>query len=115
MRKSPAGGGRRAAGDFAHVVGKSRWPNGDVSAAGLASAMSDLGYAARAAHTEDGSEEIQAFNCVYHYLAAQHPEVCAFDLALIEAATGKRPEHAECMVRGGGSCRFKFAKADNAG
>jgi DeoR family transcriptional regulator, suf operon transcriptional repressor len=86
----------------------------DVSAADLASAMSDLGYVARAVRNLDGGEEIQAFNCVYHHLAAEHPEVCDFDLALIEAATGKRPEHAECMVRGGGSCRFKFAKGDGA-
>ncbi len=85
-------------------------PYSDVSAADLASAMSDLGYAARAAHTEDGVEEIQAFNCVYHHLAAEHPEVCEFDLALIEAATGQRPEHTECVVRGGGSCRFRLAK-----
>ncbi len=90
-------------------------PDSDVSAADLASAMSGLGYAARAVRNENGGEEIQAFNCVYHHLAAQHPEVCAFDLALIEAATGKRPEHAECMVRGGGSCRFKLAKGDSAG
>ncbi len=83
----------------------------DVSAADLASAMSSLGYVARAARNDNGSEEIQAFNCVYHHLAAQHPEVCNFDLALIEAATGTRPEHTECMVRGGGCCRFKISKA----
>jgi DeoR family transcriptional regulator, suf operon transcriptional repressor len=86
-------------------------PDSVVSAADLASAMSDLGYVARAAHAEDGGEEIQAFNCVYHHLAAKHPEVCDFDLALMEAATGRRPEHAECMVRGGGSCRFKFRRS----
>jgi DeoR family transcriptional regulator, suf operon transcriptional repressor len=89
-------------------------PDSDVSATDLASAMSDLGYVARAARNPDGGEEIQAFNCVYHHLAAEHPEVCDFDLALIEAATGQRPEHAECMVRSGGSCRFKFAKGDGA-
>ncbi len=85
-------------------------PDSDVSAADLARAMSDLGYVARAAHSKSGGEEIQAFNCVYHHLAAEHPEVCEFDLALIEAATGRRPEHTECMVRGGGSCRFKFRR-----
>ncbi len=83
----------------------------NVSAVKLASAMSDLGYVARTARNHDGGEEIQAFNCVYHHLAAEHPEVCDFDLALMEAATGERPEHTECMVRGGGSCRFKFTKA----
>ena len=83
--------------------------NGDISTADLAGAMSDLGYAARA-QEKDGVEEIQAFNCVYHHLAAEHPEVCDFDLALMEAATGRRPEHAECILRGGGSCRFKFQR-----
>lgn len=74
----------------------------------LAEAMSELGYVARARRTADGAREIQAFNCVYHHLAAEHPEVCEFDLALLEAVTGERPEHAECMVRGGNACRFLF-------
>ncbi len=77
----------------------------------LAGAMSELGYVAYARRDTNGAPEIQAFNCVYHHLAAQHPEVCDFDLALIEAATGQRPEHVECMVRGGGSCRFRFNKS----
>lgn len=76
----------------------------------LANAMADLGYAARLRDGDDGKPEIQAFNCVYHHLAAEHPEVCEFDLSLIETVTGQRPEHAECMVRGGGSCRFQFKK-----
>lgn len=76
----------------------------------VADAMSDLGYVARSYENEDGpGGEIEAFNCVYHHLAVDHPDVCEFDLAILERAIGMRPEHIECMVRGGGSCRFRFS------
>jgi predicted ArsR family transcriptional regulator len=40
-------------------------------------------------------------------LARQHPQVCKFDLAYMEAASGRRIHHMECIVRGGHVCRFK--------
>ena len=49
-----------------------------------------------------------ARNCVYHHLAAEHPEVCELDLALLSSLLGGKIEHVECMVRGGGSCRFRL-------
>ncbi len=81
---------------------------GTLPLAAIAQTMSDLGYVARA-HETDTGPEIEAFNCVYHHLAVANPDICAFDLALLEETAGARPEHAECMVRGGGSCRFRFA------
>lgn len=54
---------------------------------------------------------ITAHNCVFHHLAAKYPEVCHFDLALMAAATGAKVQHAECMVRGGQVCRFRFSKS----
>jgi predicted ArsR family transcriptional regulator len=74
----------------------------------IAEVMGELGYDARTAAPSGGHEVIEADNCPYHNLAKSHPEVCRFDLALMEAFTESRVEHQECMVRGANTCRFKF-------
>jgi predicted ArsR family transcriptional regulator len=74
----------------------------------LAAVMADLGYNARNASTAGGTAAIEADNCVFHNLAAKIPEICRFDLAMMEAFTDSRVDHQECMVRGGKVCRFKF-------
>src|SRR3546814_10141855 len=51
---------------------------------------------------------LEAYNCLFHSLVRQHPQVCKFDLAYMEAATGRRVHHVECMIRGGQVCRFKL-------
>jgi predicted ArsR family transcriptional regulator len=66
--------------------------------------LKQLGYAA----TTTSSSEIVARNCVFHELAKTFPAVCEFDLGFMEAATGRKVEHRECMVRGGTVCRFCF-------
>ncbi|WP_267225703.1 helix-turn-helix transcriptional regulator [Dyella silvae] len=72
----------------------------------LAQQLDAMGYEAVAArHGEEW--QVEAFNCVFHALAQQHPQVCKFDLAYMEAATGRRIHHMECMVRGGQLCRFR--------
>lgn len=76
--------------------------------ASLAALMAELGYRARLAPDADGVPTIEAFNCVFHRLAASYPEVCQFDLALMAAYTGQAVEHQDCMVRGGTACRFRF-------
>lgn len=71
--------------------------------------LMELGYEAKV--LEDGAGRlpvIQAHNCVYHSLAAEHPEVCDFDLQLLEDLSGAAVHHDECMVRGGSCCRFRF-------
>ena len=77
-------------------------------AAALARLMTDLGYHARALEGAGGVPTIEASNCVFHHLAAQYPEVCQFDLALLAAFVGTPVEHQECVVRGGQVCRFGF-------
>ena len=73
--------------------------------------MQELGYQARTAPDEEGGPPlIDARNCVYHHLAREHREVCDFDLALLSSLLGSRIEHLECMVRGGGACRFRVRK-----
>ncbi len=71
----------------------------------LAGRLTALGYEA-AVITHDGEPQIEAHNCVFHALAARHPEVCHFDLAFLGASAGREVRHAECMVRGGRVCRF---------
>lgn len=75
----------------------------------LAGKMDSLGY--EAVSTQNGGEhEIEAFNCVFHAMAKHNPCVCKFDLAFMEAASGRRIHHMECIVRGGGVCRFRVGE-----
>ncbi len=79
----------------------------DGMARALAQRLDGLGYeAVPARHGDDW--QVEAFNCVFHALARQHPQVCKFDLAYMEAATGRRIHHMECIVRGGHVCRFRI-------
>ncbi|KRE94880.1 hypothetical protein ASG87_17340 [Frateuria sp. Soil773] len=79
----------------------------DEVAKALAGHLDALGYEALAVRHGD-ELQIEAFNCVFHALARQHPQVCKFDLAYMEAASGRRIHHMECIVRGGGRCRFRI-------
>ncbi|BCX81951.1 DeoR family transcriptional regulator, suf operon transcriptional repressor [Methylomarinovum caldicuralii] len=63
--------------------------------------MGEFGYEA----TLEG-ETVAARNCVYHNLAKAHPEVCALDAGLLEGLLDRKVIQRECMVRGGGACRF---------
>lgn len=82
----------------------------EVSLENLIQLMTSLGYDAKIIASSRGEEkpEIKANNCVFHELAAEHPEVCEFDLALMSEYLGKKVKHDECMVRGGSCCRFSF-------
>lgn len=83
-------------------------PREDVAVA-LAQRLDQLGYEAVA--TQRGGEaQVEAYNCVFHALARQHPDVCRFDIAFMEAASGHRIHHMECMVRGGHVCRFRIGE-----
>lgn len=86
----------------------------DGMARALAQRLDALGYeAVPARHGEEW--QVEAFNCVFHALARQHPQVCKFDLAFMEAASGRRIHHMECIVRGGHVCRFRIGAPRNAG
>ena len=75
----------------------------------LCALLDSLGYEAVPARS-DGEWQVEAFNCVFHALAKQNPQVCKFDLAYMEGATGRRVHHMECIVRGGGVCRFRIGE-----
>ena len=56
----------------------------DGMARALAQRLDGLGYEAVPARHGD-EWQVEAFNCVFHALARQHPQVCKFDLAYMEA------------------------------
>lgn len=74
--------------------------------------LNDLAFEASAVLPVDRPQEaaIEAANCVYHDLAKQFPEVCQFDQALLSKLMGSEGEHQTCIVRGGNTCRFRFAR-----
>lgn len=115
--------GDAAAGEFLDQLGRgvaaSQLPlTPEPHPAGLARALAErlaeAGYeAVPARHGDDW--QVEAFNCVFHALAREHPQVCRFDLAYMEALTGRRIHHMECMVRGGHVCRFRMGSGPPAG
>jgi DeoR family transcriptional regulator, suf operon transcriptional repressor len=76
--------------------------------------MNDLGYDARTPGAKGAPLSIVATNCVYHQLAEAFPEVCEFDLGLLELVAQLRVRHTECMVRGGRVCRFLLEGDESA-
>ncbi len=72
--------------------------------------LNELGYEASVLPAASGEfPKISAQNCVYHKLAAKHPEVCQFDLALLEGLLdNQKASLTECMVKGGAMCQFCF-------
>ena len=84
-------------------------PDDEVATA-LAERLHRAGYEAIPT-TRGGQAQVEAFNCVFHAIAREHRDVCRFDIAYMEAASGRRIQHAECIVRGGHVCRFLIGHA----
>jgi predicted ArsR family transcriptional regulator len=84
-------------------------PDGGATADAIATLMRELGYEARLSD----EDEIEAHNCVFHDLAMRDTAICAVDLALLGALSGRSVEHRTCMARGERSCRFGFAPREN--
>lgn len=76
----------------------------------LAEQLDSLGYEAQTVR-DGGSEEVEAWNCVFHSLAKAHPDVCRFDLAFMSAATGRPVQRTQCMLHGCPTCRFRVGRA----
>lgn len=76
----------------------------------LAEQLDALGYEAEVVEVS-GHTEVQAWNCVFHSLARQHPDVCHFDLAFMRAATGRPVRRTTCMLHGEPACRFRLGSA----
>ena len=71
--------------------------------------MIELGYDATNA-SEGRRHAIEAQNCVFHQIAMKRPDICHFDLAMLEAGTGMKVEHKSCMARGESKCCFAFVQ-----
>ncbi|MES2295506.1 MAG: winged helix-turn-helix transcriptional regulator [Pseudomonadota bacterium] len=80
----------------------------------LGSLLGQLGYDAHSTGVHK-TDVIEADNCVFHTLAQRNPQVCRFDLALLEAFSGEAVEHQQCMAKGDGKCRFHFTKKGEPG
>lgn len=83
---------------------------------GLVKAVADrldsLGYeAVPARQASTGEWQVEAFNCVFHALAKQNPQVCKFDLAYMEAISGRKVALTACMLHGEHVCRFRIKPA----
>ncbi len=76
----------------------------------LAGRLDQLGYETELVDAQDGPAEIQAWNCVFHDLAHQHPDVCRLDLAFMRAATGHSVQRTACMLHGQSACRFRVGE-----
>ena len=76
----------------------------------LAARLDSLGYEAVPARG-DGKWQVEAFNCVFHALARQNPQVCRFDLAYMEAISGRKVALTACMLHGEHVCRFRVRPA----
>ncbi|TZF91588.1 helix-turn-helix transcriptional regulator [Cognatilysobacter lacus] len=79
-------------------------PDAEIADA-LADRLQRAGYEA-VPTLRGGQAQVEAFNCVFHAIARENADVCRFDIAFLEAASGRRIQHAECIVRGGHVCRF---------
>jgi len=73
----------------------------------LAERLDSLGYEALPARNA-GEWQVEAFNCVFHALARQNPQVCKFDLAYMEAISGRKVSLTACILHGEHVCRFKI-------
>lgn len=78
----------------------------------LTTMMNELGYQATLKQSDlRKGAIIEATNCVYHAVAKSHPELCNFDIKLVENAIEVANVKLEsCIARGGTVCRFCIRK-----
>lgn len=91
-----------------------KWPAGEAVAARLkrvVALMNQLGYrAALKPVPASKGAVIEAVNCVYHSVAKEHPQLCQFDVSLLEHSTGLSVKLESCIAKGGAVCRFCLTK-----
>lgn len=85
--------------------------NDEALVKAMADRLDSLGYEAVPARSS-GEWQVEAFNCVFHALAKQNPQVCEFDLAYMEAVSGRKVALTACMLHGEPVCRFRIKPAE---
>ena len=69
--------------------------------------LNELGYRSRLNQSDSRKGVvIEASNCVYHSVAKKHPQLCQFDVSLIEKMSGKKARLETCIAKGDAVCRF---------
>lgn len=53
---------------------------------------------------------LEATNCVYHSVAQEHPQLCHFDVKLIENLSGLDVQLQKCIAKGDSVCKFCLKK-----
>lgn len=99
--------------DMGHDLAASIADGETLNEEAIVARMNQSGYEANV-FFRSGDKEIHAHNCVFHALAREHPEVCDFDLAFLEALGHGTVEHNECIVRGGNRCVFRLTAENQA-
>lgn len=73
----------------------------------ISNILNELGYRSSVKQSDlRKGVVIEATNCVYHSVAKTHPELCQFDIRLIEKISGLNVKLEACIARGGSVCRF---------
>ncbi|XGC81064.1 helix-turn-helix transcriptional regulator [Bdellovibrio bacteriovorus] len=77
----------------------------------ITEAMNDLGYQTVLKQSDIRKGAVlEATNCVYHSVAKQHPELCAFDIQLLKNVSNLNVRLEKCIARGNEVCRFCLTK-----
>lgn len=78
----------------------------------IASTLNELGYRSTLKQSDlRKGAVLEAHNCVYHSVAKKHPELCRFDIKLIENLSGGLNVKLDsCIARGDSVCRFCVKK-----
>ncbi|PKM09982.1 MAG: ArsR family transcriptional regulator [Gammaproteobacteria bacterium HGW-Gammaproteobacteria-3] len=75
----------------------------------LLTLMQELGFYPRLLqNTEIQAMEISVHNCIYHEIAQEIEEVCAFDQTLMAELANKEVELRSCMSKGDEVCCFRM-------
>jgi DeoR family transcriptional regulator, suf operon transcriptional repressor len=80
--------------------------SGSEKLTGLMDSMQALGYFVEVPACEKGTV-IHAYNCVYHDLAQQFPELCEFDRAFMATWLDRPISQTQCMAQNDCVCEFR--------
>jgi predicted ArsR family transcriptional regulator len=71
--------------------------------------MAQLGFqVSQGIEAETELPVIRANNCIYHDLAQQYHEICAFDLALMSSLLDTEVQQLSCIAKGDFACQFRI-------
>ncbi len=75
----------------------------------LAALMSRKGILCQVHEAPDSAQvQLELFNCPYHDLAMEHPQICDMDRDMIGHVVGTPVELVDCIVEGSHSCHLGF-------